>query len=33
LNSAVEDIFLQRAGGTYFFMHRMLLEHFAQMKS
>lgn len=33
LDSAVGDVFLQRAGGTYFFMHRMLLEHFAQMKS
>lgn len=33
LDSAVEDIFLQRAGGTYFFVHRMLLEHFAQIKS
>ena len=33
LNSAVEDIFLQRAGGSYFFIHRMLLEHFAQIES
>ena len=33
LNSAVGDVFLQRAGGSYFFMHRMLLEHFAQIES
>lgn len=33
LNSAVGDVFLQRAGGSYFFIHRMLLEHFAQIES
>lgn len=32
LDSAVEMVFLQKAGGSYFFMHRMLLEHFAQME-
>ena len=33
LDCAVEDIFLQRAGGAYFFIHRTLMEHFAQMES
>ena len=32
LDGAVEMVFLQKAGGSYFFMHRMLLEHFAQME-
>ncbi len=31
LNYAVERIFLQRVGGGYIFIHRMLMEHFAQM--
>ncbi|MEL7357905.1 MAG: NACHT domain-containing protein [Cyanobacteria bacterium J06560_6] len=33
LDCAVEDIFLQRSGGTYFFIHRMLMEHFSQLES
>ncbi|WP_439343514.1 NACHT domain-containing protein [Vacuolonema iberomarrocanum] len=32
LDCAVEDIFLQRAGGAYFFIHRTLMDHFAQME-
>nr|WP_322661283.1 NACHT domain-containing protein [Dendronalium sp. ChiSLP03b]MDZ8206572.1 NACHT domain-containing protein [Dendronalium sp. ChiSLP03b] len=32
LDCAVEDIFLHRAGGAYFFIHRMLMEHFARME-
>ena len=32
LDCAVEAIFLQRAGGAYFFMHRMLMEHFARIE-
>ncbi|MBN4003834.1 NACHT domain-containing protein [Nostoc sp. LPT] len=32
LDCAVEDIFLHQAGGTYFFIHRMLMEHFARME-
>ena len=32
LNYATERIFLQQAGGSYIFVHRMLLEHFAQME-
>ena len=31
LNYAVEKIFLQRVGGGYIFIHRLLLEHFAAM--
>lgn len=31
LNSATERIFLQKVGGGYIFIHRLLLEHFAQM--
>ena len=30
LDCAVADIFLQRASGAYFFIHRTLMEHFAQ---
>lgn len=32
LNYASERIFLRKTGGSYVFIHRMLLEHFAQMK-
>jgi hypothetical protein len=32
LDYASERIFLQRVGGGYIFIHRMLLEHFAGMK-
>lgn len=32
LDYASERIFLQRVGGGYIFVHRMLLEHFARMK-
>jgi len=32
LNYATERIFLQKVGGGYIFVHRMLLEHFAHMK-
>jgi hypothetical protein len=31
LNYATERIFLQRVGGGYIFIHRLLLEHFATM--
>ncbi len=31
LDYAVERIFLQKVGGGYIFIHRLLLEHFAQM--
>jgi energy-coupling factor transporter ATP-binding protein EcfA2 len=31
LNYATERIFLQKVGGGYIFVHRMLLEHFAKM--
>ncbi|MEH2253717.1 hypothetical protein [Nostoc sp.] len=31
LNYATERIFLQKVGGGYIFIHRLLLEHFAQM--
>ncbi|MBW4511934.1 MAG: NACHT domain-containing protein [Scytonematopsis contorta HA4267-MV1] len=31
LNYASELVFLQKVGGGYIFIHRMLLEHFAQM--
>ncbi|NER53036.1 MAG: hypothetical protein F6J92_41660 [Symploca sp. SIO1A3] len=31
LNYATECIFLQKVGGGYIFIHRMLMEHFAQM--
>jgi hypothetical protein len=31
LNYATERIFLQRVGGGYIFIHRLLLEHFAAM--
>jgi hypothetical protein len=32
LDYATERIFLQKVGGGYIFVHRMLLEHFARMK-
>lgn len=32
LNYATERIFLHKVGGSYIFIHRMLLEHFAQME-
>jgi len=32
LNYASERIFLRKTGGSYIFIHRMLLEHFAQMQ-
>ena len=32
LDYASERLFLQKVGGGYVFVHRMLLEHFAQMK-
>jgi len=32
LNYATERIFLQKVGGGYIFIHRMLMEHFAQMQ-
>jgi hypothetical protein len=32
LDYAAERIFLQKVGGAYIFIHRLLLEHFAQMK-
>jgi hypothetical protein len=33
LNYATDRAFLQRVGGGYIFVHRSLLEHFAQLKS
>ncbi|MGD1872318.1 MAG: protein kinase [Mastigocoleus sp.] len=33
LNYATERIFLQKVGGGYIFVHRLLLEHFAQMSN
>lgn len=33
LDYAAERLFLQKVGGGYIFIHRMLLEHFAGMKS
>ena len=32
LDHAAERLFLQKVGGGYIFVHRMLLEHFAQME-
>ncbi len=32
LNYATDRIFLQKVGGGYIFIHRMLMEHFAQME-
>jgi hypothetical protein len=32
LDYAAERLFLQKVGGGYIFVHRMLLEHFAQME-
>ncbi|MBW4593460.1 MAG: NACHT domain-containing protein [Brasilonema angustatum HA4187-MV1] len=32
LDCAVEHIFLHRAGGTYLFIHRKLMEHFSRME-
>jgi len=31
LDYGTERLFLQKVGGGYMFIHRMLLEHFAQM--
>jgi serine/threonine protein kinase len=33
LNYATEHAFLQRVGGGYIFIHRLLLEHFARIRS
>jgi len=33
LDYAAERIFLQKVGGGYVFVHRLLLEHFAQLKT
>jgi len=33
LNAACDRIFLQKVGGGYVFTHRLLLEHFARLKS
>lgn len=33
LNYAAERAFLQRVGGGYIFIHRLLLEHFARLRS
>ena len=32
LNYSTERLFIQKVGGGYIFIHRMLMEHFAQMK-
>jgi hypothetical protein len=32
LDSAVKLIFLRRVGGNYIFVHRLLMEHFAEME-
>jgi hypothetical protein len=32
LDYAVERIFLQKVGGGYIFIHRLLMEHFAAMQ-
>jgi hypothetical protein len=32
LNYATDRLFMQKVGGGYIFVHRMLMEHFAQMK-
>jgi len=29
---AVDLIFLRRVGGSYIFVHRLLMEHFAEME-
>jgi hypothetical protein len=33
LDCAAERVFLQKVGGGYIFIHRLLLEHFAEMES
>lgn len=33
LNYAAEHIFLQRVGGGYIFIHRLVMEHFAHLRS
>jgi hypothetical protein len=33
LDCAAERIFLQKVGGGYIFVHRLLLEHFATMQN
>jgi hypothetical protein len=32
LEYAVDLIFLRRVGGSYIFVHRLLMEHFAEME-
>jgi hypothetical protein len=32
LDYATEYLFMKKDGGAYNFIHRMLMEHFAQMK-
>jgi hypothetical protein len=32
LDYAVDRIFLQKVGGGYIFIHRLLMEHFAAMQ-
>ena len=32
LNYTTDCLFMQKVGGGYIFVHRMLMEHFAQMK-
>jgi len=32
LDYAIERIFLRKVGGGYIFIHRMLMEHFAEME-
>ena len=33
LDYAVKLVFLRKVGGGYIFIHRLLLEHFAAMKT
>jgi hypothetical protein len=33
LDHHVDSIFLRRVGGGYIFVHRLLMEHFAEMYS
>ncbi|MEO1068413.1 MAG: NACHT domain-containing protein, partial [Cyanobacteria bacterium J06638_6] len=33
LDYATDRLFLQKVGGGYIFIHRMLLEHFAEMEN
>lgn len=32
LDDAIDRLFLQKVGGGYIFVHRLLMEHFAQME-